>query len=139
MILILLSAIFSKADTRQQNEKKLYQLMKIDQLIDRSLAAYKSEVVRNYQDINQDDLEKNFYDIFDVAKKGYQISYLKSFSVYTDDEIAKLVDFYNTEFGAWLNNKGNEYNDMVQTNFNYNYIMLNDSFVRRYYKIYQKP
>lgn len=121
------------AASRAENERILYEKMGIEAIIVKSIVSYKSEIVRLYPDLNQNILDQKYYDIFSRAESNYRNAYYEAFKVYSDEELQKIVDFYSTEFGMWVTNKGNEFNRQVQTNFESPYIELNNSFQRRYY------
>ncbi|MCP3928581.1 MAG: hypothetical protein GY705_05710 [Bacteroidetes bacterium] len=136
-ILIILSVVFTAsiamAASRAENEKILYEKMGIEAIVVKSIVTYKSEIIRLYPDLNQNILEQKYHDIFSRAETNFKNSYINAFSIYSDEELQKLVEFYNTEFGIWLESKSNEFNRQAQTNFEAPYIELNDSFQKRYY------
>ena len=133
IIAVLSIATIAFASSRIENENILFDKMGIEAIITKSINAYKSEVIRLYPNINKDILDKEYSDIFIKAKNNFRDSYKKAFRVYSDDEIQRLVKFYETEFGSWLINKSIEFNSQVQSNFEKPYKELSNDFILRYY------
>lgn len=130
---VVFTAIIAMAASRAENEKILYEKMGIEAIVVKSIVTYRSEIIRLYPDLNKDILDQKYHDIFLRAEANFKNAYFQAFSVYSDEELQKLVEFYNTEFGIWLTNKSHEFNSQAQTNFESPYIELNDSFQKRYY------
>jgi hypothetical protein len=135
---ILLATVFlslvsttAMSGSRSENVKILIQKMGVEQIVEKSISNYKTEILRQYPGITKKDLDEKYGDIFVKAANSLIQSYEQALDVYTDDELSRLVDFYNTEFGQWFSDKEAAYNQKVQTNFEQVYKQFNEEFINR--------
>ncbi|MEW6077463.1 MAG: DUF2059 domain-containing protein [Thermodesulfobacteriota bacterium] len=130
-ILLSLASTIAVSASRSENVNILIRKMGVEQVVKQSIAGYKAEILRQYPDITEKDLDEKYGVIFEKAGDSLIHSYEQGFDVYTDDELVRLVDFYNTEFGRWFSDKETAYNQKVQINFEQVYKQLNNDFINR--------
>ena len=131
-ILFVYSMAF--ASSREEFIKSLCKSFGVEEISKQSMVSYKAELLRIYKDLNDDVLKKEYNDIFVDAENNLLKSYYEAFNVYTDQELKKLAEFYNSDFGKWYSEKSGEYNKRVQANFESSYKELNNKFIERYQK-----
>ncbi len=127
------------ASEREQIEKKLVETMELRVIAKRSIEIYKAEAVRLYPHITKENVNAHFSDVFTFGEQQILEAYTNSFSLFTDEELKKLVEFYSSDFGKWYQRKFHNFNNTVQSNLAEATKALNNAYIKRVNELQPRP
>ncbi|NOI68582.1 DUF2059 domain-containing protein [Vibrio sp. 99-8-1] len=129
----------SLAGEREALELQVAELMGVSKLVDDIVSTSKSEIVRLNPWLAQASKEASLEPFLRFSKQKYFSAYIDAYSVYTDDELRKLLDFYRSDMGRWYLEKGIEYNEDVVERFTEVSASINDEFLEYLNKFQEAP
>ena len=127
-LILNVSSIY--ANDRESMSKEILKAMAIDKMAEKAIGSYVNETMRLY-DLDREFLNKHFTDIFKRAEIRYLESFTKGLDVYSDDELSKLLEFYQSEFGKWYLRKAEEFNSKSLEHLPNMMKNLNEEFAQR--------
>lgn len=139
LLILFLSNSSAIASERKESELFLYQAMGIEHAVELSIQDWKDSAVAMTPKLTDDIIENEYNDIFEDAKHKIRERYLKSFKIYSDDDLKKVVDFHKTDFGKWYSKKTKSYNNDAHIDVSKIYENLNDQFFDRFIERNKKP
>ncbi|WP_064608955.1 DUF2059 domain-containing protein [Photobacterium sp. J15] len=136
-LLFFSSSLF--ADERTDLEQKIAEVMDIEGLADKSVSIYRVELLRLYPSLSPAYLDSEFEQVFEFGKQRYIESYMKGYSVYSDNELRELIKFYETDFGQWYLEKALKFNATAQADMGNAAKDFNDAFIKRASELQGQP
>ncbi|KHT44737.1 DUF2059 domain-containing protein [Vibrio sinaloensis] len=110
---LLLASLPLQAEERSKMENEISQILGFEQTVEHYFVEYKKQLFKRYPKLTEEYVESNYGSVFQYGKKRYMNAYMKGLSVYSDDELRQLIDFYKSDKGKWIVKKNLESNVIV--------------------------
>lgn len=81
--------------------------------VDHYFMEYRNQLVKLYPFLTDEYFESNYGSVFQYGKERYMESYMKGLSIYTDEELKKRLEYYNSDEGKWIIKKNLESNKII--------------------------
>ncbi|GAB2652057.1 hypothetical protein GCM10026988_20950 [Vibrio panuliri] len=94
-------------------ENEISQILGFEQTVAHYFVEYKKQLFKLYPKLTEEYVESNYGSVFKYGKKRYMNAYIKGLSVYTDEELKQLIEFYKSDKGKWIVKKNLESNIIV--------------------------
>ncbi len=103
-----------QATERIKLENEISDIFGFEETVEHYFIEYKKQILKLYPKLTDEYVESNFNSAFRYGKKRYMESYMKGLSVYTDEDLKELINYYRSDEGKWVIEKNLESNSIVR-------------------------
>ncbi|MGF1911312.1 hypothetical protein L4C38_17965 [Vibrio kasasachensis] len=111
--LLLFFSLPLQANERGDLENEMADILGFKETVDHYFMEYRNQLVKLYPFLTDEYFESNYGSVFQYGKERYMESYMKGLSIYTDEELKKRLEYYNSDEGKWIIKKNLESNKII--------------------------
>ena len=110
---LLFVSLSIQANERSELENEASEILGFKETVNYYFLGYRKKLSELYPSLTEEYFESNYGLVFKYGQERYMKSYIKGLSVYSDEELRKLINYYKSDEGKWIIKKNLESNAIV--------------------------